>query len=359
MEPRRALRTGRPSHARAASRTGGSIDWREPPALARPSAGRPSTRSQLGLGGRRWCSCTGSPGAGRTGSSSSAAFAPEHRVIALDLPGLRPLAGTRRRSLDARLRPHARRRCSHELGLDRATIVGNSMGGLIAAELAASYPARVERLVLVSPAGLATYRNRLTTRAMPAIRRVPAAARAGRVLDRLPRRRASPRGRALRELVLKGVVAHPGRLPGPLAAEQLRGAGTDGFLPALEAILEFDLQRAAAPDPCPTLIVWGDQRPADQRSRRRPLRRGDPRGPQGGLRGHRPHGDARAPARVQRAAARVPGERGRRAATLSARPRPRRRCRPASRTSGSPRRCARRRAAGARRRRPARRSPRR
>jgi pimeloyl-ACP methyl ester carboxylesterase len=61
----------------------------------------------------------------------------------------------------------------------------------------------------------------------------------------------------MRELVLKGVVAHPSRLPGPLAAEQLRGAGTDGFLSALEAILEFDLSERLPLIECPTLIVWG------------------------------------------------------------------------------------------------------
>ncbi len=42
------------------------------------------------------------------------------------------------------------------LGIDAAAVVGNSMGGFIAAELAIAFPQRVERLVLVSPAGIST-----------------------------------------------------------------------------------------------------------------------------------------------------------------------------------------------------------
>src|ERR1700753_1938607 len=61
----------------------------------------------------------------------------------------------------------------------------------------------------------------------------------------------------MRELALKGVVAHPSRLPAPLAAEQIRGAGTDGFMGALEAILEFDLADRLPLGKCPSLVVWG------------------------------------------------------------------------------------------------------
>ncbi len=40
------------------------------------------------------------------------------------------------------------------LGLERPTLVGHSMGGMIAAEMAATAPASVEKLVLICPAGL-------------------------------------------------------------------------------------------------------------------------------------------------------------------------------------------------------------
>jgi pimeloyl-ACP methyl ester carboxylesterase len=182
-------------------------------------------------------------------------FADSHRVIALDLPGFGHSPGAAGELsmpgyaslIDVLI---------GQLGLERATIVGNSMGGLIAAELAAAFPARVERLVLVSPAGLSTYRNRLTVRALPAIRRLEQLLAVGAawtasnsdVLARRPR---------MRELLLKGVIAHPGRLDGTLAAEQVRGAGTDGFLEGLEAIVDFDLAPRLPLISCPTLIVWG------------------------------------------------------------------------------------------------------
>jgi pimeloyl-ACP methyl ester carboxylesterase len=41
-----------------------------------------------------------------------------------------------------------------ELGIEKATVVGASLGGWIAAELAVHSPERIERLVLMSPAGL-------------------------------------------------------------------------------------------------------------------------------------------------------------------------------------------------------------
>ncbi|WP_319449716.1 MULTISPECIES: alpha/beta hydrolase [unclassified Mycobacterium] len=39
-------------------------------------------------------------------------------------------------------------------GLDRVALIGHSFGGMIAAELAAHYPARVSKLVLIAPLGL-------------------------------------------------------------------------------------------------------------------------------------------------------------------------------------------------------------
>lgn len=42
----------------------------------------------------------------------------------------------------------------HELGLDQPIVVGHSMGGMIAAEMAAVAPAQISKLVLLCPAGL-------------------------------------------------------------------------------------------------------------------------------------------------------------------------------------------------------------
>jgi pimeloyl-ACP methyl ester carboxylesterase len=182
-------------------------------------------------------------------------LAQDHRVVALDLPGFGyspmpaqeiSIAGYAR-LLDGLL---------DELGVDAAAVVGNSMGGFIGAELAISFPQRAERLVLVSAAGLSTYNEPRTTRAMPALRRLDrvlgattawAVAKAD-VTMRRPR---------LRDAAFWLVAAHPSRLPAPLVAEQVRGGGTPGFFTALQAVINYDVRERLPEIACPTLIVWG------------------------------------------------------------------------------------------------------
>ncbi len=182
-------------------------------------------------------------------------FSQSHRVLAFDLPGFGHSPG---HAGEVSMPGYARIVADllAALGIEHAVLVGNSMGGLISAELAAEQPALVEKLVLVSPAGISTYENRLTVRSMPAIRRgqqmlALAAAWTASHSDGIAARRRT------RGAVLAGVVAHPQQLPRALAAEQLRGAGTDGFLSALEAILEFDLRPRLPLISCPALVVWG------------------------------------------------------------------------------------------------------
>jgi len=47
----------------------------------------------------------------------------------------------------------------HRLGVDRVTVVGHSMGGMLAVRFALGLPARTERLVLVNPIGLEDWRQ--------------------------------------------------------------------------------------------------------------------------------------------------------------------------------------------------------
>jgi pimeloyl-ACP methyl ester carboxylesterase len=185
------------------------------------------------------------------------AFASTHRVIALDLPGFGHSPMPREQITISGYARLLDQLLGH-LRVDAATVVGNSMGGFIASELAIAFPQRVERLVLVSAAGLSTYNHRGSTLGLPALRR------AERILgaytawlaahsDAVVRR---PR---LRDATLNFVVRHPERLPAPLAAEQLRGAGTPGFLQGLEAVLHYDVRDRLPEIACPTLIVWGDR----------------------------------------------------------------------------------------------------
>ena len=184
------------------------------------------------------------------------AFADQHRVIALDLPGFgySPMPNESisisgyARMLDQLL---------DKLEIDAAAVVGNSMGGFIGAELAIAFPQRVERLVLVSAAGISTHGHRGSVRVLPAMRRLERILMASGAWAASKSDAVTRRAR-LRDAALGVVVRHPSRLPAALAAEQVRGAGKPGFIQGLEAVLHYEIRDRLREIACPTLIVWGD-----------------------------------------------------------------------------------------------------
>ena len=180
-------------------------------------------------------------------------FAREHRVIGLDLPGFgySPLPEEDISVTDYALNV---RELLDALELERATLVGNSMGGLIAAELALAAPERVARLALVSPAGIAVhYRPRQLPKIL--VFYPPVAVAASWVGDHADAAAQRPR---LRRLLLKTVADHPAEIPGPLAEEQFRGVGAPAFRLALEALVEYSIEDRLPGIAAPTLIVWGE-----------------------------------------------------------------------------------------------------
>jgi len=138
------------------------------------------------------------------------------------------------------------------LGIDVVSVIGNSMGGFVGAELALAFPTRVERLVLVSAAGLS--QENVRREPVLAVGRLLAtgAAHTAAYQDTLARR---PR---LRRLALAGVVRYPERLSAALTHELFQGAGKPGFLPALEALLSYSFRDRLAGIEIPVLIVWGE-----------------------------------------------------------------------------------------------------
>lgn len=180
------------------------------------------------------------------------------RAIAFDLPGF---GGSPMPSAPISIPSYARivGGLMDALGIPSAAIVGNSMGGEITLELALSDPRRVERMVLVSPAGISTL---AVERRLPLIRAIYPPVNAfsrwlGANADEFVRR---PR---LRAAALKAVAAKPRKIAPEFAAEQIRGMGKPGFLPALEAIVSHSrtLRQRLHQIRCPTLILWGDEDP--------------------------------------------------------------------------------------------------
>jgi pimeloyl-ACP methyl ester carboxylesterase len=158
---RRRLRVRRSLHLGVgflAATTGSSAPERlRFDALEIPSAGRISILS-AGRGETLLCL----DGLGGTKASflpTVAGLADSYRVVAMDLPGFgessKPIAAP----YDASWFARAAFETLDALGVERAHLVGNSMGGRIAIEAGLMDRARVERLVLLSPA-LAWLRER-------------------------------------------------------------------------------------------------------------------------------------------------------------------------------------------------------
>jgi pimeloyl-ACP methyl ester carboxylesterase len=178
------------------------------------------------------------------------AFMDSHRVIAMDLPGFgeSPMPAGEisikgyARGVDALL---------DGLGVDAAVVVGNSMGGFVGAELALSFSTRVERLVLVSAAGLSieSYRSEpLVTLARVWAGTATWLGARGRAVVTRPR---------MRRLGMQLLVRYPERLSPALTFELARGTGTPGFVPALQALLSYSYRDQLARIEVPVLVVWG------------------------------------------------------------------------------------------------------
>ncbi len=80
-----------------------------------------------------------------------AALGRSHRVIALDLPGFGDSVKPLRANYDAAFFADAVVGALDALGIDRASFVGNSMGGRVAIEMGLSHPERTSRLALLAP----------------------------------------------------------------------------------------------------------------------------------------------------------------------------------------------------------------
>jgi len=183
-------------------------------------------------------------------------LAEHHTVIAPDLIGHGDSATPRG---DYSLGAHAAviRDLLATIGVDRATLVGHSLGGGVAMIFFYHFPQRTERMVLVSSGGLGREVSPLLrTAALPGASALVSLAAHPRVLDSLwevgerLRKRGSGRG-----VYLKAVARALRPLEQPGARE--------AFLQTLRSVIDWRGQRVSALDrlylldAMPTLIVWG------------------------------------------------------------------------------------------------------
>jgi pimeloyl-ACP methyl ester carboxylesterase len=147
------------------------------------------------------------------------------------------------------------------LGHERATVVGQSLGGGVAMQFSYQYPERTERLVLVGSGGLGREVNRLLS-----LLSLPGSEAVLKLACAEPVRRAI-------EATASG-AARLGLRPAPVVAELWRSyaslgddAARSAFLRTLRAVVNPRGQAVSASNrlhlaaEVPTLIVWGDSDP--------------------------------------------------------------------------------------------------
>jgi pimeloyl-ACP methyl ester carboxylesterase len=185
-------------------------------------------------------------------------LASDYTVIAPDLIGHGDSAAPRG---DYSLGAHAAsiRDLLTALGIERATIVGHSLGGGVTMQFFYQFPARVQRLVLVSSGGLGhEVSPMLRTAALPGMSAALALAAHPRLLGVVWGAGTRLRGLGVRKGAYVQAVARALR---PLERPQAREA----FLQTLRAVIDVRGQRVSATDrlylleSMPTMIVWGER----------------------------------------------------------------------------------------------------
>jgi pimeloyl-ACP methyl ester carboxylesterase len=188
--------------------------------------------------------------------SVALSLARDFTVIAPDLIGHGDSAAPRG---DYSLGAHAAsiRDLLSAIGIDRATIVGHSLGGGVAMQFFYQFPQRTERLVLVSSGGLGRdVSPMLRTAALPGVSAALALTIRPWVLRALREGSERMRARGAGAGIYMQAIA---RALSPLENADARGA----FLHTLRSVIDIHGQRVSANDrlylleSMPTLIVWG------------------------------------------------------------------------------------------------------
>ena len=176
------------------------------------------------------------------------ALAKDHDVVALDLPGFggSDIPG----DLSSSVYPATVLGLMDRLGISRATLVGNSLGGAVVVVLAARHPERVRRLVLIDSAGF-----NLDPSRRPRLLRLVGSAPAGAVLEALPVRRW------LVATALRQVFYDPSRVSSEKVEEYLAPLARPGAMEAIRSLLAqpggYGLPGLISEVRVPTLIIWG------------------------------------------------------------------------------------------------------
>jgi pimeloyl-ACP methyl ester carboxylesterase len=179
-------------------------------------------------------------------------FADRYRVIAVDLPGF-GLSEMPVGEFSIEHYADVVKEFTAKLGIDKVTLIGNSMGGQVATIVAKKTPEILTKLILVDPAGFSTSTKRLRKLA-PYAKYLNPIFSLGVVL-----RKVIAGNRWLAATFTKIVLWKPMDVSSELILVLLAGIGKPGFVPAIHTISHtpvIDFPGEITPD-TETVIIWG------------------------------------------------------------------------------------------------------
>jgi pimeloyl-ACP methyl ester carboxylesterase len=179
-------------------------------------------------------------------------LAQDRRVVALDLPGFGE-SGPPPDKISISAFGEIVVEFARAIGIkEPADVIGNSMGGFIAAEIGISHPEFARRIVLCSAAGIS----------ITNLKRQPVltSARIAAAVTNLTLTRAEEMSKrpGLRHIAMAYVFRHPSRIAPDLAYQVITGAGKPAFIDALDALTDYDFRDRLDDVKVPVLLVWGN-----------------------------------------------------------------------------------------------------
>jgi pimeloyl-ACP methyl ester carboxylesterase len=177
-------------------------------------------------------------------------FADRYRVLAVDLPGF---GLSEMPNGDFTLERYAEtlKKLCVQLGIEKVTIIGNSMGGQVSAIVAKKFPELLSKLILVDAAGFSTSTKRLRKIA-PYAKHFDWLFRFGYKI-----RKTIARSKLLTIAFTKIVLWRPAQISTELILVLLAGIGKKGFVPALQTIVNTPIKYFPGNIDTETVIIWG------------------------------------------------------------------------------------------------------
>lgn len=177
-------------------------------------------------------------------------FADRYRVLAVDLPGFGLSEMPDGEFTLERYAGNIKQLCE-KLGIEKVTLIGNSMGGQISAIVGKKFPEILNKLILVDAAGFSTSTSTMRKIA-PYAKHIDWLFKFGAKI-----RNVIARSKMLSVAFTKIVLWRPAQVSTELILVLLAGIGKKGFVPAINTIANTPIKYFPGNIDVETVIIWG------------------------------------------------------------------------------------------------------